>query len=110
MLRASAQASGIPIELRSVSDTTIDPNVPAGTEILNFVDALIGNDSGAVEATRQELVDKVGPDGAARAAMVTGNFEMMNRILDAAGVPVPVRMGAISPELGLAPFTGLPHA
>ena len=106
MLRASAHTAGIEIDLRSITERAINPNVPAGPQLLDFVDALIQNDLLAIQATRGNLSDVIGPAGAARAALVAGNFEMMNRILDATGVPVPISMGDISTELGLPPFTG----
>ena len=106
MLRASAIAADHPLDLRAVTSNGADPGVPAGRQLLDFADALIDDDHADVDAARRALVDVAGRDGAARAAMVAGNFEMMNRILDATGVPVPVRMGEITAELGLPPFTG----
>ena len=109
MLRASAQTAGTPVDLRSVTDRAIHSNISAGTQLLDFVDALIHNDfangSGAIETTRQALIEAAGIDGAARATLVIANFEMMNRILDATGVPVPTRMGEITTELGLPAYT-----
>ncbi len=105
----SAQTAGIPVDLRSVTDRAIDSNIPAGAQLLDFVDALIhthsANDSGTIETTRQALIETAGADRAARAALVIANFEMMNRILDATGVPVPNRMGEITSELGLPAYT-----
>jgi len=106
MLRASAHAAGHRLNLEAVGQRDRDPELPSGQQLLRFTDALIGGDREAIEGTRAALVDEAGPDGAARAALVVGNFEMMNRILDATGVPVPISMGAISPDLGLPPFTG----
>lgn len=57
-------------------------------------------------AARTALQDVVGAEGATRAAMAIGNFEMMNRLLDATGVPVPASMGLITRELGLPDFDG----
>ncbi len=94
------------IDLRAVGDSSIDPNIPAGTQLLAFVDALLGDDTNALDHARATLTDVAGPDATTRAALVVGNFEMMNRLLDATGVPVPISMGGITSELGLPPFTG----
>ncbi len=94
------------INLKAVSDTSLDPNIPFGKELLAFADALVGNDTELLDQARSALQDTAGTDAATRAPMVMGNFEMMNRVLDATGVPVPISMGAISEELGLPPFTG----
>ena len=106
MLRASAHTAQINIDLRAVSDLNIESNVPSGTELLDFADALLDQDEAALVAAREALQSAAGPLGAGRAAMVIGNFEMMNRLLDATGVPVPISMGAITSELGLPAFTG----
>ena len=99
MLRASALASGWMLDLRAIGDPTIDLRIPAGAALLAFTDALISDD-GLSEA-RQRLVAAVGEDGAVRAALTAANFAMMNRIVDATGVPVPAFMGDVFAELGL---------
>ena len=38
-------------------------------------------------------------------AEIAGNYEMMNRIVDATGVPIPPSMSEVFAELGPAPFT-----
>ena len=99
MLRASAATSGQQLDLRAIADPTIDLRIPAGAELLEFTSALI-NDAGLSEA-RSRLVVAIGEDGAARAALTAANFEMMNRIVNATGVPVPSSMTEVFVELGL---------
>ncbi len=106
MLRASAHMSHQDINLKAVGDSTLDPNLPAGPQLLAFADALLGSDDDALDSARSALTDVAGSDSTARAALVVGNFEMMNRLLDATGVPVPISMGSITSELGLPAFTG----
>jgi len=106
MLRASAHISQQNVDLRAVSDRSIDPNIPAGKELLDFADALLGDDEQALDEARDALQGVAGDAATTRAALVIGNFEMMNRLLDATGVPVPLSMGAITAELGLPEFTG----
>ena len=102
----SAQVAREDINLEAVANTAIDPNLVAGKQLLTFADALLGSDASALDAARAALQDVVGAEGATRAAMVIGNFEMMNRLLDATGVPVPASMGLITRELGLPDFNG----
>lgn len=94
------------LNLKAVGDSQLDPNLPAGSQLLAFADAIFTGDADAMNKARQDLQDVAGVEGAARAPLVIGNFEMMNRILDATGVPVPVSMGAITSELGIPAFTG----
>ncbi|MBW3605300.1 MAG: hypothetical protein KY460_10390 [Actinobacteria bacterium] len=58
---------------------------------------------GTRDITRGALTDTLGHAPAANAAGVVANFEMMNRILDATGVPIPRRRLAILRELGRSP-------
>ncbi len=119
MLRASADVLGHRVDLAAVTSsgpdrtdgspaTGAEPGVPAAAALVAFVDALVGPGAGplALDAARTSLVEAVGAEAAARAALVTGNFEMMNRILDATGVPVPPRLAAMAEPLGLPPFPG----
>jgi hypothetical protein len=49
------------------------------------------------------LTRAAGPAAVVRAAAVAGNFQMMNRLVDATGVPVGASMWEIADELGIRP-------
>ena len=87
MLRASADVTSIPLDARAITDPTVDPLVPAGAVLISFVDTTLSDDTGLADA-RHRVLDAVGPTGLVDAAAVIGNFEMMNRIADATGMPV----------------------
>ena len=101
MLRASSDRTDRPADIGSVVDPVRDPLVPAGREILAFTDAAVLRDGEEMPAARQALLDAAGADAVVRAAAVAGNFEMMNRLLDATGVAVPTRFEPLADELGL---------
>ena len=105
MLRASAEQSGRPVDLLAVGDPSVDAGVGGGLELVAFVDALVGR-SRQLDPARAALLDAVGPEVTSAVARTVGNFEMMNRLLDATGVAVPASMGDIASELGLPPFHG----
>ena len=86
MLRASADAISAPLDPRAITDRSIDPKLAAGSQLLAFTDAALGD--GDLHKVRVALEAVVGWDGVAAAAGVVGNFEMMNRIADATGMPV----------------------
>ncbi|SRR6056297_1271694 len=100
MLRASAHATGESIALRAITDRAVAPLLTAGDELLAFVDALLSHhdDLGAASAA---LTEVAGPDAVVRAAAVAGNFQMMNRLVDATGVPIGASLRAIAGDLGL---------
>ena len=68
-----------------------------GREILRFVDAAVLADRQELSPARAELLEIAGPGVVSTVAGVSANFEMMNRILDAVGVPVG---GEIALEIG----------
>ena len=101
MLRASGQSTDRANDLRAVVDPMRDPLVPAGPELLAFTDAAVLRDDEELPLARQALLDRAGPAAVVRAAAVAGNFEMMNRLLDAVGVAVNRRQADLAAELGL---------
>lgn len=103
MLRASSQALGHEVAIRGAADATVDPLTPAGRALVAFTDAAVLRDVHEIDGARAELVSAVGPDGAARAASVAGNFELMNRLLDGMGVGPPERAMHLADELGVTP-------
>ena len=86
MLRESSKAFGYNVDLRAVTDPSIDPGIPHGLLLVAFSDAVLGRHE--VDALRSELVAAIGDEGLLGAAGVIGNFSMMNRIADATGMPV----------------------
>lgn len=108
MLRASARAFDYHLDENSLIDPAVDPGIPGGRELLNLDDALL--DGGDAVAARDAVLGVLGPAGLHDAAAVFGNFEMMNRVAEATGIPVaPAALardaGTIS-RLGLDRFRG----
>jgi hypothetical protein len=108
LLRWSAQETETPVDLRAVVDPTVDPLIPAGRELLSFVDATLT--SPRTDKARS-LRSAVGERALIMAAAVIGNFQMMNRVADATGMPVGTgsrrKNAALIEELGLARFDHL---
>ena len=88
MLRASASVISIEFEPRAITDRSLDPLLPNGRELLDLVDAVLTGTAKERASTRQAVIEAVGPTGLVDAAAVIANFEMMNRIADATGMPV----------------------
>ncbi len=108
LLSWSAQQAATPVDLRGVVDPTIDPLVPAGRALVSFVDAMLTRPDASVRA---DLEAEVGWGGLAAAAGVLGNFQMMNRVADATGIPVGTgtrrRLSALIDDLDLERFDHL---
>ncbi len=102
MLRASADAAAVTLDLAAIGDPSRTPGRRDAEVLLEFTDALIHRTDKLDEA-RESLAEVLGDRAVAPAAGSAGNFEMMNRILDAAGIPVPTSMrAAVGPMIGLS--------
>ena len=98
MLRASAQAFGYELNMAAVGDPSLPSGVPGGNLLLRLVDAVL-LDSEPLPDVHAGIVAELRPEALVDAAAVFGNFEMMNRVADATGIPVAA--GAIEREKGL---------
>ncbi len=101
MLRASVQATGRQVDLLAVNDPVADPLLPGARELRCLVDAVVLRDREERDEALGPLQEAVGVEGAVRAAAVTGNFEMMNRLLDGIGVGPFEGMTDIAADLGV---------
>lgn len=109
MLSWSIEETNGRLDLRALRDRTVDPLLPGGRELLDYVSAVLhGTD---IARTRSAVVAILGEAAAVDTAAVTANFEMMNRIADGVGMPVGggtrQRMSRTISDLGLDRF---PHA
>ncbi len=79
---------GISWDPRSITDPTVDPQLEGGRELIAFVDAAHGSDGAVLASARAELRAALGGAATVEAAGVLGNFNQMNRLADATGMPV----------------------
>ncbi len=109
MLSWSIEETKAQVELKAITERDLDPLIPGGAQLLDFVDAALSGRG--VVAARDAVVATLSEAAAVDAAAVIGNFEMMNRIADGVGMPVGSgsrqRMANIISDLALDSF---PHA
>ena len=79
---------GIEWNPRSVTDPTVDPLLEGGSELVAFVDAAHGSDEAEIATAGTALREALGDAATVDAAGVIGNFNQMNRLADATGMPV----------------------
>ncbi|MEJ7801123.1 MAG: alkylhydroperoxidase-related (seleno)protein, partial [Ilumatobacter sp.] len=94
MLRASAQTTGQAIDLGAVTDRAPDPLLSAGPGLRAGASAVIRTVC-SLGPARSVLAATAGQYAVVRAAAVAGNFQMMNRLVDATGVPIGASQRAI---------------
>lgn len=110
MLRESATFTGTSVNLEGISDpacTRID-DVPHSEALLRFCDSFMADDAGALAAARDALATQMGEAAVVDAAGIASNFQRMDRIADAIGIPSDAPMALMQQEfvdqLGLDAF------
>lgn len=88
MLRASATKNGLPVNLKAMTDRTLDLELANGEILLAFADACVGNDLSALNEARAEIVGKMGSGALVQAAAIAGNFSMNDTAANAIGIPM----------------------
>lgn len=101
MLRASAHHHHEDINLLGVGRPNVDVGLPGSRVLSALVEATVLRDGDEIERVRTQAIEVLGSGATARAVQVTGNFEMMNRLLDAVGVDPPDGMLAIGDAIGV---------
>ena len=83
MLRASIEATNTQVDLLAIDDADRDPLVEGGAALLAFVTVVIGREQMLLPGGIAAVAQGLGSDAVSAAAGAAGNFEMMNRLLDA---------------------------
>ncbi|WP_041775637.1 hypothetical protein [Blastococcus saxobsidens] len=92
--------TGTSVDLRAVADAGIDPGIAWGAELRDLATAMATGER--LDESRSALIRVADRRVTAAAVGVCANFEMMNRILDATGCPVPARLRHLEGLLGIA--------
>lgn len=87
-----------------------DGVVPHAALLVRFTEALITGDGAALDAAREEIVERMGAGALVDAAGVAGAFEGFTRIADATGIPTETVKVEMTEDfragLGADSFTG----
>ena len=101
MLRGSSPHFGPAANIAGIGKVSIDVGVSHSAELIAATDAAVLRDELELSDARTQLVEAVGEAAAVKTFAVAGNFEMMNRLLDALGV------GPMGPAVALAGELGV---
>jgi len=88
VLRASAEKSGVTIDLRGVVDPSVPTGLPNGEVLVTFVAALLGRDGAALQDARVALAASMGADAVVAVSIIAANFSRNDRIANATGIPL----------------------
>ena len=80
------QETGRRIDLSGIVDPSVDSAVPAGRELIGLARRSC---HGTVDrAALDAVADAIGSAAAIDAAAIAANFQIMNRVVDATGLPI----------------------
>ena len=89
LLRASGVTQNRDYDLGAVTGGAAgDGGVPDGSRLVEFAEAVLGEDEPALFAARARLRAALGPQGLVDAAGVVGLFNAIDRVADATGIPL----------------------
>ncbi len=101
MLRASIESSDGSLDPAPIASGTGATGVADDNALMAFTDAVVLGDVHEYPEARDRLVSRIGIEATDRAALVAGNFSMMNRALDAIGAPVDSSQADLAAEMGV---------
>jgi hypothetical protein len=102
LLRASGVTQNRTYDLNSVTGAVQDDGgVPHG-RLVEFAEAVLGEDEEALARARATIREAIGPDGLADAAGVVGLFDAIDRVADATGIPLEADKAAASADFRAA--------
>jgi len=103
LLRASGVTQNRTYDLNSVTGGVQDDGgVPHGRLLVEFAEAVLGEDEEALARARATIREAIGPAGLADAAGVVGLFDAIDRIADATGIPLEAEKAAASADFRAA--------
>jgi hypothetical protein len=89
LLRESGTLAGESYDLSVITEKgSGGGGVPHGETLLGFTEAVMGDDEAVLDRSRQEVLEKLGPEQLVDAAGVAATFNMMDRIADSTGIPL----------------------
>ena len=88
MLRASAAQQGIEINLKGVVDRSVALGVEHADVLLDFADAVTGDDVNKLALARDSIVSKFDDSVLAEAAAIAGNYMMNDVAANSIGIPL----------------------
>lgn len=117
LLRASGKHTGDEYDLSAVlGDSGKETGIPHADILIRLAETAIGYNDIATAAARDAVIERMGEAALVDAAAVAANFNAIDRVADAIGIPLEDEKAAISAdfraELGIDKFgrAGLPVA
>jgi hypothetical protein len=97
----SGELAGTEYDLHGVTagDAAAPVGVPHERELIALAEAIVRGSETELAEARSKALAALGTESFVAAAAVASNFERMDRIADATGIPLDAPLGAISAEM-----------
>jgi hypothetical protein len=103
LLRASGVTRNRAYDLNTVTGAALsDGGVPHGRLLIEFAEAVLGEDKEALTRARAALSEAIGLAGLVDAAGVVGLFNAIDRVADATGIPLEAEKAEASADFRAA--------
>lgn len=103
LLRASGLTQNRDHDLSAVIGAAqSDAGVPHGRQLVEFAEAVLGEDDAGLSRIRETLKAALGPAGLVDAAGVVGLFNAIDRVADATGIPLEAEKAEASADFRAA--------
>jgi hypothetical protein len=103
LLRASGLTQNKDYDLAVVTgESRGDAGVPHGRLLVEFAEALLGEDDAALSRARSALTNALGSAGLVDAAGIVGLFNAIDRVADATGIPLEAEKAEASADFRAA--------
>ncbi len=89
LLRESSRHSGNDIDFNAIlGETDGDVGIPHADILVEFTEAVWGNDDTRLMTARKEIVGVMGEDALVDASGITATFNAIDRVADLTGIPL----------------------
>jgi hypothetical protein len=88
LLRESSKTKGENYDLTLLTGTGGDGNIPHGALLVQFAEAVLGNDDQRLATIQSEIRAKLGDAALVDAAAIAATFNAIDRVADATGIPI----------------------
>ena len=89
LLRESSEHSGDDIDFNAIlGETDGDVGIPHADILVEFTEAVWGDDDARLEAARRAIIDAMGAAALVDASGITATFNAIDRVADPTGIPL----------------------
>jgi hypothetical protein len=88
LLRESSKAKGEDYDLTVLTGARGDGNIPHGALLVEFAEAVLGDDDRRLSEVRSGVLEKMGAAALVDAAAIAATFNAIDRVADSTGIPI----------------------